>query len=186
MWKKLALILAALFMVFRAPLAEAQSLSTGAPEFDVSTYRLAPNDRVKVTVYNEPTLSGDFAVNADGALAFPLVGNVPARGMSPIELQSAIEQALANGYVREPRVSVEVLTFRPFYIYGEVNAPGQYAYSPGLTVLNAVALAKGFTYRANKGRIFLKRSSEGTGEVRVGNDTMLLPGDTIRIPERFF
>lgn len=185
MWKTLAFALSAFLAAVWSPLAAAQTPSAGTSEFDVSTYRLAPNDRVKVTVYNEPTLSGDFAVNADGALAFPLVGNVPARGKSPIELQQAIEVALANGYVREPRVSVEVLTFRPFYIYGEVNGPGQYPYSPGLTVLNAVALAKGFTYRANKGRIFLKRAGEGD-EVRVDNDTMLLPGDTVRIPERFF
>lgn len=184
MWKKLVLVLMAAFAVSHAPLAEAQPGPTAARDFDVSTYRLAPNDRLKVTVYNEPTLSGDFSVNADGALAFPLVGNVPAVGKSPIELREAIEKALADGYVREPRVSVEVLTFRPFYIYGEVNSPGQYPYSPGLTVLNAVALAKGFTYRANKGRIYLKR--EGAGEQRVDADTDLLPGDTVRIPERFF
>jgi len=185
----LALIIAACAMLF-SPLgaaAQTEAVRPVAGAFDVSTYHLGPNDKVRVTVYNEPTLSGDFSVNADGALAVPLVGNVKAEGKSPVELQQALAVALADGYVREPRVSVEVLTFRPFYIYGEVNTPGQYAYSPGLTVLNAVALAKGFTYRANQKRIFLKRAEQSTTtEVRVSPDTMVLPGDTVRVAERFF
>jgi len=165
----------------------AASTSPAAANFDISAYRLGRNDKVKVTVYNEPTLSGDFSVNADGALAFPLIGNVPAEGKSPVELKQALEKALADGFVRQPSVSVEVLTFRPFYIYGEVNTPGQYPYSPGLTVLNAVALAKGFTYRANQKRIFLKRAAASTStEVRVNSDTTVEPGDTVRVAERFF
>jgi protein involved in polysaccharide export with SLBB domain len=167
--------------------AQAADPASAAAAFDVSAYRLGRNDRVKVTVYNEPTLSGEFSVNADGSLAFPLIGDVPAEGKSPIELKEALEKALSNGFVRQPSISVEVLTFRPFYIYGEVNNPGQYAYSPGLTVLNAVALARGFTYRANQKRIFLKRAAASTStEVKVNSDTTVLPGDTVRVAERYF
>lgn len=179
-------LLAFLAMAVAMPASAQPSMPAPPAGSDGSTYRLGANDRVKVTVYNEPTLSGDFSVNADGGLAFPLIGNLRAQGATPIELATVIEQALANGYIREPKVSVEVLTFRPFYIYGEVNSPGQYAYSPGLNVLNAVALAKGFTYRANQKGIFLKRAADGGREVRIGADTMLLPGDTVRISERFF
>jgi polysaccharide export outer membrane protein len=184
----LVLMACAMLVVPQGALAQSAAPAPGAAaNFDVSTYRLGPNDKVKVTVYNEPTLSGEFAVNADGGLAIPLVGNIPVSGKSPIELQAALERALADGYVREPKVSIEVLTFRPFYIYGEVNTPGQYPYSPGLTVLNAVALAKGFTYRANQKRIFLKRAAESTTtEVKVSPDTMVLPGDTVRVSERYF
>ncbi|CAN7294300.1 polysaccharide export protein [Phenylobacterium sp. LjRoot225] len=162
--------------------------TSSPPEtFDVSDYRLAIQDRVKVTVYNEPTLSGEFLVNADGALAYPLIGNVPAQNKTATELQAAIKLRLADGFVRDPSVAVEILSFRPLYIYGEVNAPGQYNYTSGLTVLNAVALAKGFTYRADQRRIFIKRSDgSGKAEARVLPDAPVAPGDTIRVAERFF
>lgn len=154
---------------------------------DPNNYPLGVSDKVKVTVFNEPTLSGTFAINADGAIAFPLIGNTPAVGKSPEQLRQILEQRLGDGYLREPRVTVEVLTFRPFYIYGEVNNPGEYPYTTGLTVLNAVALAKGFTYRADKRKILLKRAGQSSStEVRVGEDTEVFPGDTIRIAERYF
>lgn len=162
---------------------------TTAPteSFDVSDYRLAIQDRVKVTVYNEPTLSGEFLVNADGAVAYPLIGNVPAQNRTASELKAAIRQRLADGYVRDPSVAVEILSFRPLYIYGEVNAPGQYPYTSGLNVLNAVALAKGFTYRADQKRIFMKHANEpAKAESRVAPDAPVAPGDTIRVAERFF
>lgn len=161
--------------------------SSPAPTFNASDYRLAIQDRVKVTVYNEPTLSGEFMVNADGALAYPLIGNVPAQNSTATELQAVIRQKLADGFVRDPSVAVEILSFRPLYIYGEVNSPGQYAYNSGLTVLNAVALAKGFTYRADQRRIYIKHASDGAkAEARTTPDAPVLPGDTIRVAERYF
>ena len=149
-------------------------------------YKLGSADKIKITVFNEPTLSGEFLVNSDGSVAVPLIGNVPAVGHSAVDLQKAIEQKFADGYLREPRVVVEVLTYRPFYIYGEVTKPGEYPYSAGLSVLKAVALAQGFTYRADQRKIFLKRSSSVEKEVRVTADELIQPGDTIRIAERFF
>jgi polysaccharide export outer membrane protein len=161
--------------------------SNPTQSFDVSDYRLAIQDRVKVTVYNEPTLSGEFLVNADGSLAYPLIGSVPAQNKTATELQAAIKLRLADGFVRDPSVAVEILSFRPLYIYGEVNAPGQYPYTSGLTVLNAVALAKGFTYRADQKRIFMKHAdSSGKSETRVLPDSPVAPGDTIRVAERYF
>jgi polysaccharide export outer membrane protein len=161
--------------------------SNPTQSFDVSDYRLAIQDRVKVTVYNEPTLSGEFLVNADGALAYPLIGNVPAQNKTANELQIAIKARLADGFVRDPSVAVEILSFRPVYIYGEVNSPGQYNFTSGLTVLNAVALAKGFTYRADQRRIFIKHADgAGKAEARVEPDAQVAPGDTIRVAERYF
>jgi polysaccharide export outer membrane protein len=190
MFRKLAersvWLIAVLCLCFTSSLSSAQETSSNTA-FSISDYRLGVQDKVKVTVYNEPTLSGEFLVNSDGALAYPLIGNVPAVNMNAKELGDAIRVRLADGFVRDPSVAVEILTFRPLYIYGEVSSPGQYPYTAGLTVLNAVALAKGFTYRANEKRIYLKRAGQlDKDEVRVGPDAPVAPGDTIRVDERFF
>ncbi len=168
--------------------AEPAPATTAAPPtFSAADYHLGSADKVKVTVFNEATLSGEYSVNSDGTIAFPLVGNIEAGGKTPLELQAIIQQRLADGYLRNPSVAVEVESFRPFYIYGEVTHPGEYPYSSGLTVLKAVALAQGFTYRADKKKIFLKRANQqDTTEVRVGQDVPILPGDAIRIAERYF
>ncbi|MEO6340208.1 MAG: polysaccharide biosynthesis/export family protein [Caulobacteraceae bacterium] len=150
-------------------------------------YKLGVADKIKITVFNEPTLSGEFLVNADGSIAVPLIGNVAAVGRSAIDLQQSIELKFADGYLREPHVAVEVLTYRPFYIYGEVTKPGEYAYSAGLSVSKAVALAQGYTYRADRRRVFLKRASDPSEkEIKESADVPIQPGDTIRIAERYF
>lgn len=150
-------------------------------------YKLGSADKIRVIVFNEPSLSGEFFVNANGNLSLPLIGDVRAVGTTTSSLAEVIQAKLADGYLRQPRVSIDVLTFRPFYILGEVNKPGKYAYSSGLTVLNAVATAEGFTYRANKKTVFLKRAGEAKEiKVRLSPDLRVLPGDTIRIRERFF
>lgn len=150
-------------------------------------YRLGAADKVKITVFNEPTLSGEFLVNADGSIAVPLIGNVAALGRTAIDLQGSIEKKFADGYLRDPHVAVEVLTYRPFYIYGEVTRPGEYPYSAGLSVQKAVALAQGYTYRADRRRVYLKRSNDpAEKEIRLGGDVEIEPGDTIRIGERYF
>ena len=110
-----------------------------------------------------------------------------AQGLTIPEIQSSIESALKEGYLRDPRVSVEVLNYRPFYILGEVETPGEYPYTNGLSVLNAVATAGGFTYRANNKRVFIKRSdTDDEREYPLTPLTPVAPGDTIRITERFF
>lgn len=186
MFRALLILFLALVTVSVSPL-QAQTVATGAASAStVADYRLGVADKVKVTVFNEATLSGDFLVNSDGSVAVPLIGNVPALGRSAVELQKAIEARFSDGYLKDPRVVVEVLTYRPFYIYGEVTRPGEYPYSNGLSVLKAVALAQGFTYRADQRKIFLKRTAAGGQEVRVSADEPIQPGDTIRVAERFF
>ncbi len=152
-----------------------------------SDYRLGVADKVRILIYNEPNLSGEFAVNANGTISFPLIGEVQAGGRTATQISAEIVKRLSDGYLRDPQVSIDVLTFRPFYILGEVNKPGEYPYETGLTVGKAVATANGYTYRADKKRVFLKRIGEDKETAYpMSADTLVEPGDTIRIGERFF
>jgi polysaccharide export outer membrane protein len=164
----------------------AGSLPVGI-EADAQHYRLGSGDKVKVTVFNEPDLSGEFPVSDQGAVAMPLVGAVSADGKTLAEFATALEIALRAGYVKEPRVSVEVSVYRPFFILGEVKNPGTYPYSANLTVVNAAATAGGFTYRADTKKVFIKSASqEAEQSTKLTGTTLVRPGDTIRIPERRF
>ena len=154
----------------------------------LSAYKLGPGDRLRITVFGEATLTGEYQVTDDGTVAVPLIGNVPAAQGSLVALRDAIQTRLAAGYLKDPRVSVEVLAYRPYYILGEVNKPGQYPFVVNLRLDQAVAAAGGFTYRANTGKVFLRRaddSSEKTVDLRQQSVT-ILPGDTLRIGERYF
>jgi len=148
---------------------------------------LSPGDKLKITTYNEPALTGEFVISPAGTISFPLIGEVKAAGLPAAEIQKALTTALADGYVLNPRVTVDVANFRPVYILGEVNKPGEYPYAIGLTVRGAVAKADGFTYRANDKRVFIKPAGE-TGErsYRLTADIPVAPGDTLRIGERYF
>ena len=115
-----------------------------------SSYRLGADDKLRVIVFGETGLSGDFMISDTGEVAFPLVGAIHAAGLTVQEFEDALRQRLSDGYLKDPRVSAEVETYRPFYILGEVQKPGEYPYVSGLTVMNAVATAGGFNYRANK------------------------------------
>ncbi len=150
-------------------------------------YLLGSSDKVRVTVYGEPDLSGEFFVTGSGVVSLPLIGEVKATGLSVRQFQEEVQRSLSDGYLKDPRVSAEVLTFRPFYILGEVSKPGTYPYTSGLTVLNAVATAGGYTYRADKKQVFVKRNgaTEET-KMELTPSTTVAPGDTIRIGERFF
>ena len=150
-------------------------------------YRLAAGDEVRVTVYGHEDLSGEFEVDANGRISLPLVGAVEASGTTTSELNARITDALKPDYLKNPQVSTEVLSYRPLYILGEVAEPGSYPYVKGMTVINAVAVAGGFTYRARKGRISIVRENDGgTIEMDVELDTAVMPGDVINVPERFF
>lgn len=165
-----------------APLA---SVGTAA---ETAGYLLGSGDRLRITVYNEPALTGEYSVTPAGAVAFPLIGAVDVANHTIEQATADIARRLNAGYVQDSHVSVEVLNFRPFYILGEVNKPGEYAYSSGLTVEKAVALAGGFTYRANSKVVFVRRNNgpdEGSVALR-GIPVGVLPGDTIRIGERYF
>jgi polysaccharide export outer membrane protein len=153
-----------------------------------SGYMLAAGDRVRITVFNEPTLTGEYNVTPQGAIAFPLIGTVPADGRTTDQVGDDIRRKLlGGGYINDPRVSAEVLSYRPYYILGEVSKSGEYPFANGLTVQQAVATAGGFTPRANRGKIFLRRRD---GEERTvdlsGPAVQVLPGDTIRVGERYF
>lgn len=165
--------------------AQAQpAASAGSLETD---YRLGPADKVRVIVFGEDTLSGEFMVSGNGTISMPLVGDIRAMGMTIPEFQQALQAVLRDGYLLDPRVSAEVLNYRPFYILGEVMEPGEYPFTNNLTVLNAVATAGGFTYRAAKDRVFVKRNGESAERREaLTAGTRVWPGDTIRIGERLF
>ena len=148
---------------------------------------LGPTDRVRLKVYGEPDITGEYEVDANGNVSVPLAGQVKAAGMTTKQLERNITSALAKGIVRDPRVNVEMVAYRPFYILGEVNKPGEYPYTNSLTVLNAVATAGGFTYRADNRRVFIKRAdADREEEFPLTTATRVAPGDTIRIRERLF
>lgn len=160
---------------------------TPIPATQSMDYLLGAGDKVRVTVYGEPTLSGEFFVTGSGLMSLPLIGEIKAGGLTVGQFQDAVQKSLSDGYLKEPRVSAEVLTFRPFYILGEVGKPGTYPYTAGLTVLNAVATAGGFTYRADKKSVYIKHNGETTeAKGALEPSTQVAPGDTIRIGERFF
>ena len=154
---------------------------------DTTAYRLGTGDKVRVTVFNEKDLSGDFDVNDQGLIALPLIGQVQVGGLTLSQSQELITQKYGKDYLVNPRINVEVLNYRPFFILGEVKNPGSYPFVNGMTVVNAVALAGGYTPRANKNHIVMKRAANpSAGEQEVPEDGTVLPGDIIRVPERFF
>lgn len=183
-----------LFVLFAALLFVAACASDGGDLSSAAThtqsgaedYRLGPEDKVKVTVFGEADLSGEFVVDSSGVLAAPYVGQVPVKGMTLREFETAYATKLREAEIlRDPRVSAEVTSFRPIYVLGEVKKPGQYAYVSGMTVQKAVALAEGYTYRATESSVEITRGGRKFS-VDVTPQTKVLPGDEIRVPERFF
>jgi protein involved in polysaccharide export with SLBB domain len=152
----------------------------------IGEYRLGSGDRIKLTVYGEADLSGDFDVSGNGSVSLPLVGQVQAGGRTVPEFEQALTQQLKT-YFRRPRVSVQVLNYRPFYIQGEVKNAGEYSYINGLLVRDAIAKAGGYTYRAATSHVFIRRATEQE-ERRYSLDApvYVMPGDNIRVSERFF
>ena len=149
-------------------------------------YRLGSGDKLRVIVFGEPGLSGEFDVSGTGRVSLPLIGQVGAAGLTLSEFEAAVVAKLQDGYLNNPRVSAEVLNYRPFYIFGEVGNPGQYPYTSGMTILNAVAVAGGYTYRANQERVFITRGEGAEVAYPASQAVKVLPGDVVRIPERFF
>ncbi len=149
-------------------------------------YRLEPGNRVRVIVFEEPTLSGDFTVDGIGNLAMPLTGNIPASGKTAKELALRIEDDLRrNALLLKPNVSVEIQTFRPFYVLGEVRQPGEFPYTTGLSVLSAIARAGGYDYRARQNEVVLVRTVENEQKsYRATEFTPIAPGDIIKVLER--
>lgn len=154
---------------------------------NVSEYRLSAGDRVLITIFGHEDLSGEFEINGANVISMPLIPEIKAAGLTLNELGAAIVDALKPDYLKNPSVRVEVISFRPFYIIGEVARPGSYPYSNKMTVVNAVAHAGGFTYRAKKNKAVIRRSGDsGNVEIKATMDTVIEPGDVIEIRERFF
>jgi polysaccharide export outer membrane protein len=152
-----------------------------------AAYRLDAGDRLRVVVYGQEGLTNTYAIDAGGSITLPLIGAVRARGLTPAGLAAEITGKLRNGYIREPSVAVEIEAYRPFFILGEVAAPGQYPYVPNMSVESAVAIAGGFSPRAKRDRVTLTHTDSG-GSMRtiVPLGTPLSPGDTILVGERWF
>lgn len=156
-------------------------------EPDETGYTLDSGDKLRVVVFGQEGLSASYSVDTGGSITMPLIGAVSARGHTPAQLQQAIAAKLRQGYVREPHVAVEVEAYRPFFILGEVTLPGQYPYVANMTVETAVAIAGGYTPRAQKRRIEISRPAGGLTEKRVVSPNYpVRPGDTIQIAERWF
>lgn len=150
-------------------------------------YRLGGGDRIRVTVFEQESLTNTYSVDQSGYIAFPLVGSIPARGRTVQQLEGEIAGQLRGGYLRDPDVSVEIDRYRPIFVMGEVGAAGQYSYVPGMTIQKAIAAAGGFSPRAYQGNVDVTRDINGkvmTG--RVWTSDPLLPGDTIYVRERLF
>lgn len=186
-----ALIFAALALIATAcagPTGDLTDAGLSTGHGSSQSYRLAPGDKIKVNVFNEPDFSGEFQINESGKVAFPLLGEVPAAGASLAEFRASLISRLRRGVVRDPQVSVEVSSYRPVNVLGEVRSAGQYSFRPGLTVQDAVAMAGGYTYRANTRTVYIRRAT-ASGEIEVQTDrppVAVKAGDTIRIPQRFF
>jgi polysaccharide export outer membrane protein len=150
-------------------------------------YHLDAGDRLRVVVYGQEGLTNTYTIDAAGAITLPLIGSVPARGRTPAGLANEIGARLRNGYIREPSVAVEIDSYRPFFILGEVAAPGQYPYVPNMTVESAVAIAGGFSPRAKRDAVTLTHSdASGAGRFVVPLGTPIDPGDTVFVSERWF
>jgi polysaccharide export outer membrane protein len=152
-----------------------------------AAYHLDAGDRLRVVIYGQEGLTNTYAIDAGGSITLPLIGAVSARGKTPAGLAADITGRLRNGYIREPSVAVEIEAYRPFFILGEVAAPGQYPYVPNMSVESAVAIAGGFSPRAKRDRVTLTHTDAG-GSVRaiVPLGTPLSPGDTVLVGERWF
>ncbi len=186
-WGLLALCLAVPPMVLRAETApDAAKVANPAP-ISSADYTLGPGDKLRITVFGEKDLSGEFDVDGGGNISMPLIGNVVVVKRTVAQIINDIEGQLRGGYLRDPKVSIDVVNYRPFFILGEVLKPGSYPYVSGMTVVNAVALAGGYTYRADKDDITIVRAADSAKkEQKAGETGAVMPGDVVRVPERFF
>jgi protein involved in polysaccharide export with SLBB domain len=172
------------------PMAAAGGGSQGAGEAGTGrdSNKLGPNDRLRITVFGQPTLTGEYTLDGNGVLAFPLIGNVPANGSTTSELQQKIAAKLQPDYLVNPNVSAEIVNRRPFYVIGEVQKPGNYPYVSDMTAVNAIAMAGGFTRRARKNDFYIRRLDKDGKVVRIEANvgTVLQAGDTLEVRERLF
>ena len=173
--------------------ASAQPTATSSTEAAAPTastdegYRLGAGDKVRVVVFGEDDLGGEYDVDGSGFVRLPFIGQVKAGELTARAFGEEIKVKLDEGFMKDAQVSVAVTAYRPFYIIGEVNKPGEYPYVNAMSVLNAVALAGGYTYRANESEVYIQRNGQAKEEpFPADQTTKVLPGDIVRVPERFF
>ena len=163
--------------------AELQSLAAAA----TAAPKLQPGDKIRVNVFGEEKLSGDYEIDQSGQISLPLAGTVQAQGLTQTELEQALAKKFRSEYLRNPKVTVTIATLRPFYMMGEVTKPGEYPYKSGLNILTALAIAGGPTYRASRNTVQIQRRGETSmRDYPISASVPVLPGDVIRVPERYF
>jgi protein involved in polysaccharide export with SLBB domain len=156
-------------------------------EFATSSPRLQAGEKIRVTVYGEASLSGDYQIDPSGFVSLPLAGTLRAAGLTQTELEQELAKKFRTEYLKNPKVTVSITEFKPFYIIGEIEKPGAYPYTSGLNVLSAIAIAGGTTYRASKSTILIQHPGEsGLREYPLTAGTPILSGDIIRVPQRYF
>lgn len=150
-------------------------------------YLIGPGDELNIIVFGHPDLSGNFVIDPQGDLTMPLIGRMPVRGKTVDQITDEVTASYGGSFLVDPRVSVELLNSRPFYILGQVNTPGEYPYVRGVTVRQAAAIAGGFTRRADTEEFVIYRQTEtGSQEMRATADTIVIPGDTVEVLRRLF
>ncbi len=179
------LILAATLLALTAGCGKAdlQPVETASDQ----PYRLGAGDKVRVTTFNEAALTGEFVIDGAGNIQFPLIGNVPAAGKTREALAADLATRIGTEFLRTPRVTVDVAQFRPVYVFGEVEKPGEYPFTERMTAVALVAKAGGFTFRANRKRIFIRREGEAAEKAfPLAADLVVRPGDQVRVGEALF
>jgi polysaccharide export outer membrane protein len=176
-------------LVLAACSASLQVASYGPPQTrgPVGPYVLGPGDKVRLKVYGDADVNGEYEVNSAGNISIPLIGQVKAAGQTTSQLERTLFSRMKGKIANDPKINIEIATYAPFYIYGEVKKAGVYPFQPGITVADAVATAGGLTYRADEGKVLLKRAgSHTTVAVPVDGAVRVYPGDNLRVAERFF
>jgi protein involved in polysaccharide export with SLBB domain len=163
--------------------AEQQSMAAAA----VAAPQLQPGDKIRINVFGENNLSGDYEIDQSGQISLPLAGTIAAVGLTQTELEQALAKKFRSEYLKNPKVTVTIATLRPFYMMGEVTKPGEYPYKSGLNVLTAMAIAGGPTYRASRSTVQIQRRGESSmRDYPLSASVPILPGDVIKVPERYF
>jgi polysaccharide export outer membrane protein len=163
--------------------AEQQSMAAAAS----APATLQPGDKIRVVVYGEDKLSGEYELDQAGQISVPLAGTIQVQGLTQSELEQALAKKFRSEYLKNPKVTVTVATLAPYYMMGEVKSPGQFAYRSGLNVITAMAIAGGPTYRANRSTVQIQRRGEATKrEYPISASVPILPGDVVNVPERYF
>lgn len=168
-------------------LAQDELTGSGVSQEGATAYRLGAGDQLQIDVFNQADLTGEYALDGNGRFSMHLIGKVDAAGLTPTELEALLISKLKPDYLVNPRVSVRIQNFRPFYIIGEVKSPSSYPYVDGMSYLTAVAIAGGFTYRAKKDRVYVVRGDDPEREeIKLDVNDKVQPGDIIRVAERLF